>query len=190
VATLPTSITGREMISDPREPLAALAEFYRAFNGGDLALMELNWDIVGDPVMDNPLGGIMRGWPAIREVYVRIFGGPARVSVALHEAMLQHHGEVFVAIGRERGELVRGGEGFDSDDPHQPRVLLDRWTLASDPPPRLDGRRRPAGPLPALRRRPGRRCGRGRLNRAARAGPFASVAQAPGCFLTASTIAA
>lgn len=113
MATLPTPITGREAISDPREPLTALAEFYRAFNAGDLALMAQNWDSAGDVVMDNPLGGIMRGWPAIREVYVRIFDGPARVSVALHEATLQHHGEVFVAIGRERGELVRGGERFD-----------------------------------------------------------------------------
>ena len=113
MATLPTPITGREAISDPREPLTALAEFYRAFNAGDLALMAQNWDSAGDVVMDNPLGGIMRGWPAIREVYVCIFDGPARVSVALHEATLQHHGEVFVAIGRERGELVRGGERFD-----------------------------------------------------------------------------
>jgi ketosteroid isomerase-like protein len=113
VAHLPTPITGGETVSDPREPLAALAEFYRAFNTGDLALMERNWDSAGEVVMDNPLGGITRGWPAIREVYVRIFGGPARVSVALHEATLQHHGEVFVAIGRERGELVRSGDRFD-----------------------------------------------------------------------------
>jgi len=113
VAHLPTPITGRETASDPREPLTALAEFYRAFNTGDLALMELNWDSAGDVVMDNPLGGITRGWPAIREVYTRIFGGPARVRVALHEATLQHHAEVFVAIGRERRELVRGGDRFD-----------------------------------------------------------------------------
>jgi SnoaL-like domain len=33
--------------------------------------------------------------------------------VALHEATLQHHAEVFVATGRERGELVRGGDRFD-----------------------------------------------------------------------------
>jgi len=67
VAPLPTPIIGRETVSDPRQPLAALAEFYRAFSTGDLALMELNWDVAGEPVMDNPLGGIMRGWPAIRE---------------------------------------------------------------------------------------------------------------------------
>jgi hypothetical protein len=70
--------------------------------------MKRNWDSAGDVVMDNQLGGITRGWPAIREVSTRIFGGPARVRVALHEATLQHHAEVFVAIGRERGELVRG----------------------------------------------------------------------------------
>ena len=86
MATLPTPITGREAISDPREPLTALAEFYRAFNAGDLALMAQNWDSAGDVVMDNPLGGITRGWPGIRDVYRRIFEGPARVNVALHDA--------------------------------------------------------------------------------------------------------
>jgi hypothetical protein len=80
VAHLPTPITGHETASDPRESLTTLAEFYRAFNTGDLGLMERNWDSAGDVVMDNPLGGITRGWPAIREVYTRIFGGPARVS--------------------------------------------------------------------------------------------------------------
>lgn len=113
VANLPTPITGRETVSDAHEPLAALAEFYRAFNTGDLALMELNWDKASDVVMDNPLGGIMRGWPGIRDVYARIFSGPARVRVALHDATVQHHGEVFVAIGRERGELVRDGDRLD-----------------------------------------------------------------------------
>ena len=113
VANLPTPITGRETVSDPRERLAALAEFYRAFNTGDLALMELNWDGAGDVVMDNPRGGITRGWPGIRDVYRRIFGGPARVNVALHDASVQHHGEVFVAIGRERGELSRGADRLE-----------------------------------------------------------------------------
>jgi ketosteroid isomerase-like protein len=113
MANLPTPITGRETVSDPREPLAALAEFYRAFNTRDLALMEHNWDATGEVVMDNPLGGIMRGWPSIRDVYARIFGGSARVQVALHEATLQHHGEIFVAIGRERGELSRGADRLE-----------------------------------------------------------------------------
>ena len=31
--------------------------------------------------MDNPLGGIMRGWDNIREVYQRIFEGRAQVYV-------------------------------------------------------------------------------------------------------------
>jgi hypothetical protein len=57
--------------SEPEPPttfLGALAEFYRAFNGRDLALMEQNSDPSPAAAMDNPLGGIMRSWTAIREV--------------------------------------------------------------------------------------------------------------------------
>jgi hypothetical protein len=54
-------VTGLEDSIDPREPAGALAEFYRAFNGRDLALMERNWDSSDEVAMDNPLGGICRG---------------------------------------------------------------------------------------------------------------------------------
>ena len=100
-------ITGRETVSDPAQPLSALAQFYRAFNGRDLALMEKNWDI-DEAVMDNPLGGIKGGWSEIRPVYERIFRGPGKVEVEFYDYTLQRHGEVFIAIGRERGHRVSG----------------------------------------------------------------------------------
>jgi hypothetical protein len=101
--------------------------------------MERNWDSAGDVVVDNPLGGITRGWPAIREVYTRIFGGPARVRVALPAATLQHHAEVFVAIGREHGELVRrpapdrrdGGLRLRTKAVHAPDRVLTASTIAA-----------------------------------------------------------
>jgi hypothetical protein len=37
-----------------------LAEFYRAFNTRDLALMERNWISSDEASMDNPLGGSTR----------------------------------------------------------------------------------------------------------------------------------
>jgi hypothetical protein len=37
-------ITGREEPGDLSRPEQALAQFYRAFNGRDLALAEANWD--------------------------------------------------------------------------------------------------------------------------------------------------
>lgn len=101
-------VTGREP-DPPTTPLGALAEFYRAFNGRDLALMEQNWDSSPAAVMDNPLGGIMRGWPAIREIYQRLFSGEARVAVEFFDYTLHEAADAFWAIGRERGALQQSG---------------------------------------------------------------------------------
>jgi limonene-1,2-epoxide hydrolase len=88
-------INGGEAIDDPSQPLQALTEFYRAFNDGDLELMERNWDDSPEAAMDNPLGGIKRGWREIREVYERIFSSGARVHVEFHDYTLHVHGDVF-----------------------------------------------------------------------------------------------
>lgn len=101
-------VTGREDPIDPTLPIGALAEFYRAFNTADLSLMEANWAVDGDISMDNPLGGIKRGWAEIRPVYARIFGGPASVTVEFHDYTLHKAGDAFLAVGRERGTLKRG----------------------------------------------------------------------------------
>ncbi|MET0191892.1 MAG: hypothetical protein ABW200_00810, partial [Hyphomicrobiaceae bacterium] len=59
--------------------LDALIDFYRAFNSRDLDALAANW-VDGDaPSMSNPIGGIRRGWPAIKEGYSKLFGGPASV---------------------------------------------------------------------------------------------------------------
>ena len=105
-------VTGHEAISDPSQPLAALSQFYRAFNRRDLALMESNWD-PAEAVMDNPLGGIKRGWKEIRPVYERIFSGRGQVEVEFYDYTLQRHGEVFVAIGRERGRYTSPKATFE-----------------------------------------------------------------------------
>lgn len=98
-------ITGRES-DDPATPLGALAEFYRAFNGRDLALMAANWCADDEPVMDNPLGGIRRGWADIRPTYETLFGlNGTRVTVEFHDYTLHALGDAFVAIGRERGAI-------------------------------------------------------------------------------------
>lgn len=109
---IPAEITGAEHASAD-DPLAALIAFYRAFNAGDLRLMEQNWDNGPDASMDNPLGGIKRGWPEIRAVYERIFNGTARVRVAFHDYTLHRLGDVFLAVGRERGRLERPGLALD-----------------------------------------------------------------------------
>lgn len=90
-------------------PLGALQQFYHAFNTRDLALMAAHWWTGDDVAMDNPLGGIARGWDAIRLVYTRIFAGPARVQVEFHDYTLHVGGELCYAVGRERGTLERDG---------------------------------------------------------------------------------
>nr|WP_244735402.1 nuclear transport factor 2 family protein [Rhizobium laguerreae] len=61
--------------------LDALIEFYRAFNAGDLAGLEEVWLGGSEPSMDNPIGGIRRGWDQIVDGYSKLFKGQAKVHV-------------------------------------------------------------------------------------------------------------
>lgn len=105
---LPAAINGDVAGLEPATPLAALNAFYRAFNQRDLPAMERNWWNDPGASMSNPLGGIARGWSAIREVYTRIFEGKARVVVEFHDYTLHEAGDMFYVVGRERGTLVNG----------------------------------------------------------------------------------
>ncbi len=98
-------ITGFEDLRDLTHPRHALTQFYRAFNTRDIMLMRQNWSPFDDVSMNNPLGGIKRGWPEIRRVYERLFCGPIRVTVELYNYSLHVSGEIFYAVGRERGRL-------------------------------------------------------------------------------------
>ncbi len=66
-------ITGEENQNDLSRPDNALVQFYYAFNHGDLKIMSLNWLHSDEVAMDNPLGGIKRGWKGIKSVYDQIF---------------------------------------------------------------------------------------------------------------------
>ncbi len=101
------AITGSEQ-GAPYGPLVALSEFYRAFNGRDMDAVATNWEDGDDIAMDNPLGGIKRGRKEIMAVYSRIFGGTARVYVEFYDYTIHEHGDIFYAVGRERGSFTRG----------------------------------------------------------------------------------
>lgn len=96
-------ITGNEDQGDLTSPYQALVQFYHAFNAGDLDKMSRNWEQSEDIAMDNPLGGIKRGWKEISSVYGRIFNGPAEVYVEYYDYTIHEYGKVFYAVGRERG---------------------------------------------------------------------------------------
>jgi ketosteroid isomerase-like protein len=71
--------------------------------------MEKNWANSEEIAMDNPLGGIKRGWEEIRPVYERIFNGPAEVYVEYYDYTIHEAEEIFYAVGRERGYFHLGG---------------------------------------------------------------------------------
>lgn len=125
-ALAPQPITGREDALDPAEPLSALSEFYRAFNDRDLALMGRNWSRTGDEAMDNPLGGIRRGWQEIRGVYERIFEGRAEVRVEFFDYAISRTADAFLAVGRERGTLLAGDVALDL------AIRTSRWFRLED----------------------------------------------------------
>jgi ketosteroid isomerase-like protein len=100
-----TLVTGREEPIDPREPLGALREFYRAFNTRDLVLMERNWASSDEACMAHPIGGVRYGWDDIRQVYERIFRAAATVNIEFRDFTLHHLGDTFYAVGREQGVL-------------------------------------------------------------------------------------
>lgn len=106
-------VTGREQIADRREPAYALAQFYRALNGRDLASMEQNWDSSFEAAMDNPLGGIKRGWIEIRQTYDALFRAAWAYSFEFWDYTVHRGRDVFWVVGRERGRLSKDGETLD-----------------------------------------------------------------------------
>lgn len=101
-------ITGNEDRQGLAEPIKALSDFYAAFNHRDLGKMANNWAQTDEIAMDNPVGGIKRGWEEIKAVYERIFNGEAKVYVEFYDYTIHERGEMFYAVGRERGEFRIG----------------------------------------------------------------------------------
>jgi len=91
-----------------------LVEFYKAFNTQDIELMEQNWSAESG-IMDNPLGGILRGWKDIQEVYKKIFFGKAEVYVEFYDYSIHKEGDMFFAAGRERGYIRKNGQEIALD---------------------------------------------------------------------------
>jgi len=105
-----TAITGKEKFEDLSKPYQALAQFYNAFNNQNMTEMSRNWLQSSEIAMDNPLGGIKRGWDEIKLVYEKIFNGPAEVYVEYYDYTIHETSNMFYAVGRERGYFKIGAD--------------------------------------------------------------------------------
>lgn len=101
-------VTGHEPESALGPQMKALSGFYRALNNRDIELMSRNWAQTDEAVMDNPVGGIKRGWNEIRTVYAQIFKRPEPFWFEFHDYSFHQAGDVFYVVGRERGEYRSG----------------------------------------------------------------------------------
>ncbi len=101
-------ITGKEQKQQLTPQLRALSGFYQALNDRNLELMAQNWTSTDEAVMDNPVGGIVRGWKEIKSVYERIFSNPGQYWFEFYDYSYHEAGEIFYVVGRERGEYKAG----------------------------------------------------------------------------------
>lgn len=104
----------RDRRREAREPTAegaraALESFYFAFNNRSLEAFDAVWAPGEFISLYNPLGGVVRGLDEIRVLYKRVFEGPARVWVELHDIVEYVSPTAAMFAGRERGEFARDG---------------------------------------------------------------------------------
>ena len=112
--TIETAINGSEEISTLiNDETRALSLFYKAFNNRLMELMERSWLNTEEISMDNPIGGIRRGWSAIAEGYDRIFNGKAKVYVEFYYYTIHQTENMFFATGRERGTFRTDSETIE-----------------------------------------------------------------------------
>jgi ketosteroid isomerase-like protein len=108
-----TPVTGQDAIGNLAEPLQALGQFYKALNARDMSMMEQNWVASPDAAMDNPLGGLTRGWPNIRGLYERLFTVKGSYRFEFWDYTLHRTHEMFFVVGRERGRIEIDGDALD-----------------------------------------------------------------------------
>ena len=113
IETIQEPITGKETPTGEVTPYSSLVQFYNAFNSADISLMTKNWSQTEDIAMNNPLGGIKRGWDEIEAVYQALFTGEADVYVEFYDYTIHESALLFYAVGRERGTFTKGDVTVD-----------------------------------------------------------------------------
>ena len=91
---------------------ALLETFYYAFNQRDMVVFGKVWAEHELIQLNNPLGGILRGFEPIAALYGKIFDGPAGVWVELSDIVEFETDDMVVFAGREKGEFSRGDKSL------------------------------------------------------------------------------
>lgn len=99
------SQTGLQGIEGAR---ALLESFYFAFNQRDMEVFAQVWANHELIQLNNPLGGILRGYEPIANLYQGIFTGSAKVWVELADIVEYQSDAMVVFAGREKGEFTKG----------------------------------------------------------------------------------
>src|SRR5690242_790676 len=129
IKPIQSPITGNEDLGDLSQPQQALAQFYRAFNTRDLRMLDENFAHTDEVAIDNPLGGIRRGADEPHKMYEGVFKSSADVHVIFWDYTIHRSGDVFWAVGRERG-TYRNGDAVKELNIRTTRIfqLIDgRW---------------------------------------------------------------
>ena len=91
---------------------ALLESFYFAFNNRDMDVFRKVWADHALIQLNNPLGGMLRGYEAIAALYQRVFTGPAAVWVELGDIVEFQTDAMIVFAGREIGEFSQAGKSL------------------------------------------------------------------------------
>jgi ketosteroid isomerase-like protein len=103
-------INGYGDTSELSEPELAIYGFYKAFNEKNMAAITKIWANTEDITIENPAGGIRRGWSDLKWAYGKVLGSPAKVSAEFYDYTIHIAGEVFWSVGRERIFLNISGD--------------------------------------------------------------------------------
>lgn len=91
---------------------ALVESFYYAFNQRDINVFGKVWAAHELIQLNNPLGGILRGYEPIAALYQRVFTGPATVWVELDDIVEFQTESMIVFAGRETGEFTKNGRSL------------------------------------------------------------------------------
>jgi len=84
-----------------------MESFYFAFNNKNLDVLGKVWANHQLIQLNNPLGGILRGYESIAALYGQVFTGPASVWVELSDIVEFQTEDMIVFAGREAGEFTK-----------------------------------------------------------------------------------